>query len=137
MSKKKIKKKEVKEDFEDEIFDEEENDFSETENETDDDDNGEPKYKIGHVVELEYTVQLGKEEPTDKIVFQNPLTFEMVDHLPVGNMKNLKLGNLRPIICKMTGELTAIVKKLHWEDAQTCVEVVSFFLSVGPKTGRN
>ena|SRR6056297_3566722 len=91
-------------------------------------------YSLPHKVPLQEPIQVGSQEITE-ITFQNRLRASYIAHLPVGSLRDMKFGNLFPLISKMTGELPETIDELGFQDLTECVQVVSYFLKPGPVNG--
>jgi hypothetical protein len=109
-------------------FDDSENRFSKDENVAPDVDVDDESFELGHILILEEPIQLTPDKTITKLVFKNRITLGMVAHMPVGDIKNQRLGHMIPIIEGMTGQTDTVIKRLGWNDAMRAVEVVAYFL---------
>ena len=96
-------------------FDDEENEFEEEEIE---------KIELPHTIKLEVPFEFA-DKKIEEITFKNRITAEMIMHLSIqGNHKH---GHYIPIISQMTGEQSALIKKLSPIDLINCEYVVTYF----------
>ena len=91
---------------------------------------------LPHTLTLKEPFEYGSKHYTE-IVFHHPIKAHMVGHLSLdmGGVNGLTFQQLFPVIEKMTGEFTEVIEELGFEDMVSCVEVASYFLAGGQKTG--
>ncbi len=113
---------EEKKEFE---FDGDENNFDEEES-TVPDDGDKEVITLPHVVTLKDPFTLGTKK-YDELTFNNRLEISMLQHFALGEKGAQKIGHFLVPISKMTGEPTAVIKKLSWQDFDACMGVVLNF----------